>query len=216
LSQLIIALDTEYADQALEWISETRDSCSIYKIGWQFFFSQGVRGIYQLSAKYPDIGFMFDTKFWDTTNTIDKVLEQLMRVSAIAMFTIHHNSVPNPIHEAIRKKLLAVIDLTSQQLDQDKFTINNKITPILDLIVGAVCSGQQATVMRQALNTSLKSIVCPGLAMHKNDLRDHKQATLLEEAHKLREIVDYWVVGRPIINADDPGAAARRIVQKIN
>jgi orotidine-5'-phosphate decarboxylase len=79
---------------------------------------------------------------------------------------------------------------------------------------GVVCSGREASLVR--------AVVGPGAAIVTPGIRPTWQA----DAHDQRRVVtpaeaigagaDYLVVGRPIRDAADPGAAAGRIVEEIS
>src|SRR6185503_3681694 len=78
---------------------------------------------------------------------------------------------------------------------------------------GVVASPQEIEVVRQAVNKSGFLIVTPGI--RSSDNRGDDQRRVLTAAEAIRAGADYLVVGRPILNATDPVAAADQIVAEI-
>jgi orotidine-5'-phosphate decarboxylase len=78
---------------------------------------------------------------------------------------------------------------------------------------GVVASPQEIDVIRQAVNKRDFLIVTPGI---RSGSADDDQRRVLTAAEAIRAGADYLVVGRPILNAKDPAAAAREIVEEIH
>ena len=223
MCQLIIALDVDNSPQALTLMDQTLGRCSLYKIGWRFFFSQGVRGIYQLMARFPTARFLFDTKFWDTPHTIIDTVTMLETISAISMYTVALDSVQAASHVQRttsfdrRKRILAVHRLTS-----DVHSINMR-----DVLVGKtrgaqgiICPAAQSSEIRRKLierPSVIKHdyIICPGLRVMADPHADHVEPVLLKDVRNYPE-VDFWVVGRPIINHSDPGKMAETFARELS
>jgi orotidine-5'-phosphate decarboxylase len=74
---------------------------------------------------------------------------------------------------------------------------------------GVVASPQEIAVIRKACGRSFV-IVTPGI--RPNDGRRDDQQRVMTPRDAVRRGVDYIVVGRPILEAGDPIAAARAIV----
>jgi orotidine-5'-phosphate decarboxylase len=77
---------------------------------------------------------------------------------------------------------------------------------------GVIASGHEAAAIREATGDDFL-IVTPGIRPAGADVGD--QARVMTPAKAIQAGADYLVVGRPITQAKDPGAAARAIVEEI-
>jgi len=79
-------------------------------------------------------------------------------------------------------------------------------------INGVVCSPQEITAIRNACGRDFK-IVTPGIRPSWSAANDQKRITTPKEAVTMG--ADYMVIGRPITVADNPQAAALRIIEEL-
>jgi orotidine-5'-phosphate decarboxylase len=119
-------------------------------------------------------------------------------------------------------QLLAVTVLTS--LDAEDVAELGLLCPIEDLVMkrvegalaagidGVVASGREARAIRRAAGEKLL-IVTPGIRSTGISQDDQKRATTPFEA--IGSGADYLVVGREVLRADDPGAAADGVLRQI-
>jgi orotidine-5'-phosphate decarboxylase len=77
---------------------------------------------------------------------------------------------------------------------------------------GLVCSAEEAARLRDIVGPAML-LVTPGIRPAGADLGDQKR--VMTPAAAIAAGADYLVVGRPIVAADDPAAAARSIVAEI-
>ena len=77
---------------------------------------------------------------------------------------------------------------------------------------GFVCSASEVALLRRELGTTV-TLVTPGVRPAGGDLGDQKRVAT--PAAAIRAGSSLLVVGRPIRDDPDPGAAARRIVDEI-
>jgi orotidine-5'-phosphate decarboxylase len=123
-----------------------------------------------------------------------------------------------------RPKVIAVTLLTS--LDQESLEqigINDEPRSVVTRLArsaadcgldGVVASPHEIDVIRQTVSSPEFLIVTPGIRSG-NDATDDQRRTLTA-AEAIRAGADYLVVGRPILNADDPVDAAKRISEEID
>jgi orotidine-5'-phosphate decarboxylase len=78
---------------------------------------------------------------------------------------------------------------------------------------GVVASPQETGLVRQAISIPDFLVVTPGIRSANNASDDQKRT--LTAAAAISAGADYLVVGRPILTAADPIAAARAIVTEI-
>jgi orotidine-5'-phosphate decarboxylase len=79
---------------------------------------------------------------------------------------------------------------------------------------GVVASGQEIKVIRETVTEPGFLIVCPGMRSAKDAANDQRRTMSVVEA--IRAGADYLVVGRPILTAPDPVAAASAIQEEID
>ena len=77
---------------------------------------------------------------------------------------------------------------------------------------GLVCSAVEAINLRDIVGPKML-LVTPGIRPAGSDIGDQKR--IVTPAKAIANGADYLVVGRPIIAADDPKAAAESIVAEI-
>jgi len=77
---------------------------------------------------------------------------------------------------------------------------------------GLVASGHEITLLRQCVPSAMR-LVIPGIRPAGNDAQDQKR--VLTPAAALAAGADYLVIGRPILQAADPVAAAREIASSL-
>ena len=79
---------------------------------------------------------------------------------------------------------------------------------------GVVASPQETADIRQACGQKF-TIVTPGIRGSSAGENSHDQARTMGPAQAIKAGADYIVVGRPIIAASDPCAAAQTIVNEL-
>ena len=77
---------------------------------------------------------------------------------------------------------------------------------------GVVCSAHEIADLRASFGDELK-LVAPGIRPAWSSADDQKR--IVTPAEALRLGADYLVIGRPIFHADDPPAAAMRILDEM-
>jgi orotidine-5'-phosphate decarboxylase len=122
-----------------------------------------------------------------------------------------------------KPKVLAVTLLTSlNQQSLDQIGINGDPTSVVTRLAraaadcgldGVVASPQEIEIIRQAIPGPNFVIVTPGIRSDTNPGDDQRRT--LTAAGAIRAGADYVVVGRPILNADDPVDQARQFVLEI-
>ncbi len=77
---------------------------------------------------------------------------------------------------------------------------------------GIVCSGEEAAMLRPIVSNDLV-LVTPGIRPAGSDAGDQKR--IMTPAAAIAAGADYLVVGRPVVGAADPQAAAAAIIAEI-
>jgi orotidine-5'-phosphate decarboxylase len=221
--RLILALDLSSVAEAEAMIGKLGNSVSFYKIGYQLGFAGGLA----LARKLSDSGkqVFLDMKLHDIGNTVAKGVESIARLGA-SFLTVH--AYPQTMHAAVdaragsNLRILAVTVLTSYD-DADiaaagyDFTVSELVAEraaqARDIGVdGLVCSAAEAAPLRSIAGSRMV-LVTPGIRPAGSGRDDQKR--IMTPSAAIAAGADYLVVGRPILEARDPKAAAEAIVAEI-
>ena len=221
--RLIVALDVPSVREAEALVARLGETVSFYKIGYQLAFAGGIDFARVLTSAGKQI--FLDLKLHDIGNTVAKGVESVVRLGA-TFLTVH--AYPQTMHAAVdaragsNLRLLAVTVLTSYD-DADlaaagyDFTVSELVAEraaqARDVGVdGLVCSGEEAAALRPIVGASMV-LVTPGIRPAGADAGDQKR--IMTPTAAIAAGADHLVVGRPVIAAPDPKAAAEAIVADI-
>jgi orotidine-5'-phosphate decarboxylase len=222
--RLIVALDVPSPEEATELIARIGDNAGVWKIGLELLFAGGAELARQLSDQGQKV--FVDAKLLDIPHTGERATANIAALGA-AFLTVHGHDIKT-MEAAIKGrgssdlKLLAVTVLTS--LDKSDLEQQGSAMTPAELVLhraqlrreagfdGVIASGHEAASIREATGDDFL-IVTPGIRPAGADAGD--QARIMTPARAIQAGADYLVVGRPIIQAEDPGAAARAIVEEI-
>ena len=221
--RLIVALDVPSVAEAEALVVRLGDSVSFYKIGYQLAFAGGIDFARVLAGAGKSI--FLDLKLHDIGNTVARGVESVARLGA-SFLTVH--AYPQTMHAAVdarggsNLRLLAVTVLTSYD-DADlaaagyDFTVSELVgeraAQARDVgIDGLVCSGEEAAMLRPIVGSGMV-LVTPGIRPLGAETGDQKR--IMTPAAAVAAGADHLVVGRPIVAASDPKAAADAIVAEI-
>ena len=221
--RLILALDVPSVAAAEAMIARLGESVSFYKIGYQLAFAGGIDLARALAGAGKQI--FLDLKLHDIGNTVGRGVESVARLGA-SFLTVH--AYPQTMHAAVDARagstlrILAVTVLTSYD-DADlaaagyDFTVpelvGERAAQARDVGVdGLVCSGAEAAMLRPIVGGGM-TLVTPGIRPAGAEAGDQKR--VMTPAAAIAAGADYLVIGRPILAAPDPKAAAEAIVSEI-
>jgi orotidine-5'-phosphate decarboxylase len=221
--RLIVALDHSSVEEAQAMVSRLGDTVTFYKIGYQLAFAGGITFARTLTDAGKQV--FIDLKLHDIGNTVAQGVKSVARLGA-TFLTVH--AYPQTMKAAVdaREKglrILAVTVLTSHD-DNDMIEAgyNSSVSALVarraeqarDIGVdGLVCSGEEVAKLRAIVNDKM-SLVTPGIRPAGSAADEQKR--IATPAAAIAAGSDYLVVGRPIIAAPDPKAAAEAIVAEIS
>ncbi len=232
--KICVALDVDSLEQASQIAKEIKDYVGIFKIGSQLYSSEGhevVKAIKKIKGK-----IFLDLKYHDIPNTVANAARIITRMG-ISMFNIHTSggyemmvrTVEAVYDESERLKInkpiiLGVTVLTSinDLILKNDLKINLSVPDyVLNLaklakragLDGVVASPKETTLIREALGEKF-IILTPGIRpLWATASNDQKRVTTPAEA--IENGSDYIVIGRPIIKADNPLEAVKKVVAEI-
>jgi orotidine-5'-phosphate decarboxylase len=221
--RLIVALDLPGVAEAEAMVSRLGDSVTFYKIGYQLAYAGGLPLVRQLAAAGKKV--FVDLKLHDIGNTVARGVESVAALGA-TFLTVH--AYPQTMKAAVeaRKgsglKILAVTVLTSYD-DADLHAAGYRLG-VSDLVKaraqqaqvlgvdGLVCSPEEAAALRKTVGHQI-SLVTPGIRPAGTASGDQKR--IMTPARAIAAGADYLVVGRPVMEAADPRAAAEAIQAEV-
>jgi orotidine-5'-phosphate decarboxylase len=221
--RLIVALDLPSVAAAEAMVARLGDAVSFYKIGYQLAFAGGLSFAQELARAGRQV--FLDLKLHDIGNTVHKGVESVARLGA-TFLTVH--AYPQTMKAAVEARgqaglrILAVTVLTSYD-DADlaaagyDFTVTELVAEraaqARDIGVdGLVCSAEEAATLRPLVGPGV-ALVTPGIRPAGAERGDQKR--IMTPAAAIAAGADYLVVGRPVVAAADPKAAAQAIVAEI-
>ena len=224
--KILCAIDTTDMAAAISLAEALRDQVGGVKLGKEFFTAQGPAGIARIAETGHQI--FLDLKFHDIPNTVAGAVRAAAGLGCF-MLTIHASGGAAMIRAAVdarcgtaTPRIIAVTVLTSLAAP-DLEQVGQK-GPIPDQVLrlgrlaqangadGIVASPHEVAALREALGTDMDLIV-PGVRPDWAGADDQKR--IMTPSDAVRAGADFLVIGRPITQAADPAAAARRIADEI-
>jgi len=222
--RLILALDVPSIAEAETLVERLGDAVSFYKIGYQLAFAGGLPLARDLICDGKRV--FVDLKLHDIGNTVAKGVESIAKLGA-TFLTVH--AYPQIMRaaadarEGTDLRVLAVTVLTSfddADLSEAGYGMNvgdlvaRRAQQARDIgIDGLVCSGQETANLRPIIGPGM-ALVTPGIRPTNAEAGDQKR--VMTPASAIQAGADYLVIGRPILAAPDPKAAAQSIVAEID
>ncbi|MGB5445737.1 MAG: orotidine-5'-phosphate decarboxylase [Psychromonas sp.] len=222
--KVVIALDYEDKQQALDFICQLDPGSCRLKIGKEMFTHFGPEFVKQLVKMNFDV--FLDLKFHDIPNTVAKAVKAAADLG-VWMVNVHASG-GRRMMEAAKAALqpygekapllIAVTVLTSMdQADLKELGIElspadqvkrlAKLTQLSGLD-GVVCSAHEARELKALLGNEFK-LITPGIRPEGSDAGDQRRIMTPKQA--LDAGSDYLVIGRPITQASDPAAVLTAI-----
>jgi orotidine-5'-phosphate decarboxylase len=234
VDKLLVALDVDGAPRALQLAAELGGLVGGVKVGSRLFTLEGPA----LVRRLVDAGHrvFLDLKFHDIPNQVAQAVESAVHTGAWIINV--HASGGMPMMQAAARSgretaarlgrpaplLIAVTVLTS--MDQHALRQVGVERPMLDHVLalarlareagldGVVASPQETAAIRRACGPDF-AIVTPGIRGAAATAQKDDQARTMGPADAIRAGASYIVVGRPIIAAPDPRAAAEAIAGEL-
>ncbi len=226
-ARVIVALDFEDAQQALQFAGQVSgDQCKL-KVGKELFTAAGPDLVRQLIDRGFDV--FIDLKYHDIPNTVQRACTAASNLGAW-MVNVHALGGPDMLQAAregidagSRKSILiAVTVLTS--MDQSQVNSIGIDRPVSDLVVdltaaslhagldGVVCSARENTLLREKFGDQ-PVLVTPGIRPAGSAAGDQKRIVTPQQA--INDGSTYLVIGRPITRSQNPAEALAAINQSI-
>lgn len=224
-SRLIVALDVPDAATALARAEQLAGHVGLLKIGLELFVAVGPSIVTQVRERCPNLDIFLDLKIHDIPNTMRGAIRSAKRLGA-RFVTVHAGSGTGHLAACVEEAggdvgILAVTVLTSQDeracreaghtRSPEELVEMRAVCAREAGCAGVVCSGQELGRVRAVAPNLFK--VVPGIRPSGSEVGDQKR--VMTPAQAIGQGATHLVVGRPIMKADDPVAAADLIVAEI-
>ena len=232
--RLLVALDVDSGARALELARRLRDVAGGFKIGSRLFTLEGpalVRAVAETGARV-----FLDLKFHDIPNTVAQAVESAVLTGAwmvnvhasggVPMMTAARQAAVDTARRTAQPVPLVIAVTVLTSMDQPTLKTVGVDRPLADHVItlakltkeagldGVVASPLETAAIRAACGPDF-AIVTPGIRGASAGGEMHDQSRTLGPADAVRAGATYIVVGRPIIGAADPRAAAAAIVAEL-
>ena len=229
MAELIVALDVQTREEAVEKVKLAGDAVGFYKIGLELFTAEGpdvVKAVKDLGKKV-----FLDLKFHDIPRTAERAVRSGGKLG-VDLMTIHAAGGKAMIRAAADAAaefgpggpaILAVTVLTSlDAADLADIGVSGR-TPAEQVAAmarfatangarGLVCSPKEVGSLSRDLGRGYL-YVTPGVRPAGAAVGDQKRVATPADA--VRDGATHLVVGRPVLGAPDPARAAREILAEI-
>lgn len=221
------ALDLRDLNAAIALAHDLRGHIGGIKLGMEFFYTHGAEGY--LKVAQAGLPIFLDLKFHDIPNTVAGAVRALLPLEP-ALLTLHISGGEAMMRAACgavqdAKAATAVIGVSVlTSLNEDDLSqmgvsgsVQSQVSTLGKLaqsagLDGAVCSPMEIEQLRMNCGKDFMLVV-PGIRPAGADVQDQKRVMTPKQARDLG--ADILVIGRPIVQADDPAAAARAIVESL-
>ena len=231
--KLIVALDVDSAERALALFNSLRDAVGMFKIGMQLFTLAGPDLVRRIISSGGRI--FLDLKYHDIPNTVRLAGIEATRLG-VSLFNIHAGGgvemmtrTAEAVSETaareglLKPKVLGVTLLTSMDTAAlNQIGINLESESLVRVLArraadcgldGVVASARETSMIRETVSRKDFLIVTPGIRPTLESGDDQRRTMTATDA--IRSGADYIVVGRPILEDENPARAAERIISEI-
>jgi orotidine-5'-phosphate decarboxylase len=228
--KILVALDVESRDEALALADALRGAVGGFKIGSRLFTAEGPSIVRALTERGDRV--FLDLKFHDIPNTVATAVAAATSLG-VWMVNVHAaggtamlRAAREAAHDTAAKRhapaplVIAVTVLTS--MNQAALAETGVVIELMDQVLrlaeltheagldGVVASPQETAAIRRRRGDGF-AIVTPGIRGGTASAAKGDQARTMTPAEAVAAGASYLVVGRPIIAAPDPKAAAMAI-----
>jgi orotidine-5'-phosphate decarboxylase len=230
---IIVALDVPAKDTALKLVEQLAPVSGGFKVGGELFTTAGPDIVHRIRERGALV--FLDLKFHDIPNTVAKAVAAAVQMD-VQMLTVHASggfemlkTAEDSAQEAAWKLgrtpplVLGVTVLTSldagalREVGLD-VNVDYQVRRLATLAIkaglhGLVCSPQEIAKLKLSLPPNVQ-LVTPGVRAGAIAADDQKRTLTPKEA--MAAGANWLVIGRPIYAAENPRAAAEKILSSLS
>ncbi len=241
--QLIVALDVNTLAEVRALVEQLDPVVDIYKVGSQLFTSSGPAAVRFVEARGKKV--FLDLKFHDIPNTVSSAVSSAVGLNVAIERSMNFKEPKKPNSQSVfmftvhtcggiemMKAAALAAEKSAKQIGVDRplvvgvtvLTSDSQQDNLADLVLerakaakaagldGVVASCHEVKMLRKTFGEDFV-IVTPGIRPVGEDVGDQKRVATPLEAKKNGS--SFLVVGRPIVAAANPLAAAKNILDEI-
>lgn len=226
-SRLIVALDVPERTAAIGIARRLAGHVGCFKVGLEIFVHEGPSLVEEIRGTGEKV--FLDLKLHDIPNTVAGAVRSACRLG-VDMMTLHAaggrrmmEAARDAARESVASPLLLAVTALTSLSDDDARSIGISLQTgewverlaelaLASGIPGVVASPLELPMLHRRFGRRLRYVI-PGIRPAGASAED--QARAAEPAKAILAGADFIVVGRPILRAPDPVAAADRIVEEI-
>ena len=228
---IIFALDVASMDEARRYVGLLANHVGLFKVGLELFIRCGPQ-IVEFINSTGTAGVFLDLKLHDIPATVSRAMAAVSELG-VQFATVHCGETSKMLEAAVagsrgRVRILGVTVLTSVCAEDIRAAGYRPefCTDLSALVLkraqmactagctGVVCSGLEAVKIKQQLGSGFITVT-PGIRPLWAAGKKDDQQRIATPVGAVKSGSDYLVIGRPIRDAADPRAAARRVAEEI-
>ena len=227
LSKIIVALDYDNPDSALQLADQLDPRHCRLKVGKELFTRAGPDLVRKLVAQKFDV--FLDLKFHDIPSTVAKAVAAAHDLG-VWMTNVHASGgsrMMRAARDTLKAKdskmlLIGVTVLTSMdESDLVEISVTESASQQVGKLAklaqrsgldGVVCSAKEAAMLKQTFGANFK-LITPGIRLVGSVTDDQKRVVTPPDAIALGS--DYLVIGRPITQSPNPMVTLQEINDSI-
>ncbi|MFA5115085.1 MAG: orotidine-5'-phosphate decarboxylase [Candidatus Omnitrophota bacterium] len=219
---LILALDTGDLRRVRYFVSQLGPYVKMFKVGSQLFISRGPEVVRFIHRSGRDV--FLDLKLFDIPNTVANAVREAVR-HRVKMLTLHIAGGSQMLEKAAlaardesrrlgcRRPLLIGVTVLTSSKASGRAVLSMGRMGLACGLDGLVCSVREAALLRRSIKNDF-IIVTPGIRPPGSAADDQKRAAGVRDA--VISGSNFLVIGRPILEADDPVFTARKILKEMD
>ncbi len=227
---IIFPLDVPTVKEAAKYIDLLSESVGMFKVGLELFIQAGPEIIRMIqSSGHAEI--FLDLKLHDIPITVERAMARVAELG-VKFATVHCGESSRMLESAVAGGgssvgVLGVTVLTSISAEEiaaagykdsfssDMAALVRKRAQMARAAgcAGVVCSGHEVKMIKETFGNDFFAIT-PGIRPAWEAGNDD-QRRIVTPADAVKNGSDYLVIGRPIRDAEDPAAAAKRVADEI-
>jgi len=234
VDQLLVALDVEHGARALQLVEQLGDTVGGVKIGSRLFTLEGPALVKRIAE--TGMRVFLDLKFHDIPNTVAQAVEAATLTGAwminvhasggVPMMQAAAKAAVDTARMARRPKPLVIAVTVLTSMDEPTLHDVGVTRPLMQHVVelarmaqragldGVVASPLETREIRDTCGHDF-AVVTPGIRGAAAGAEKNDQSRTMGPGEAIAAGSTYLVVGRPIISAPDPRAAATAIGDEI-
>lgn len=218
---LIVALDVSDVHVAEDLAQRLAPEVGMLKVGLELFWAAGPEGVQRIGSHGP---VFVDSKLHDIPNTVERAAANIANLG-VRMFNVHALGGEDMMRAALEGAkrgadragvpmplVIAVTVLSSQAAEGLASPASLAFEAMTAGLDGVVVSGADVKDVRSACGDAF-CVVVPGI--RPKGANGHDQVRVLTPREAMELGADYLVIGRPVIDAQDPVGVIHGILRDI-